>query len=171
MSKPSLRTLLQRKSLVPLAAAAFGLASVSAALAGGGPTRPPAASVTPKPAMTASPTPSTLHLDPGTINLLYVLPPDLTVVRYGYDDQGNDRILVSNLGQGDAAPFRIAVLADAQSFSIYSGALGAGKHEYFSIPGMSCGQGVVVLVDIDRQTGDSNYDNNYISYYASCQID
>ncbi len=108
------------------------------------------------------------RIDTGSAGPAAPVAPDLVVVRDGYDGAGNDRVRVANIGQGYAVPFRIAVIASAQSFSVNSGGLQAGESEYLSIPGMGCGQAVTVIVDVDKQTSDSNFDNNIISFYASC---
>ena len=95
----------------------------------------------------------------------------LAVMRAGFDAAGNDRILVANHSTFASGPFRVAVLAGAQSFSIEVANLGGRAFRYFSLPNLDCTQPVAVIVDIDKQTGDPNFANNSIGFDAGCKID
>lgn len=96
---------------------------------------------------------------------------DLTVSRASPDAAGEDRFTVANIGIADAGPFRIAVAAGAQSFSINATGLAAGQQITYTIPGLSCGQAALVTVDADNQVQESNKQNNEMGFSASCAID
>jgi hypothetical protein len=93
--------------------------------------------------------------------------PDLTVLRELPDAQGRERFTVLNQGSGHAGPFRIAVLAGAQSFPIET-RLCAGERMTFAIPGLECGQAVGVIADIRAQVRESDEGNNSINFFAGC---
>lgn len=97
--------------------------------------------------------------------------PDLTVFQAGMNISGEPQFTVANIGQGNAGPFSIAVLAGAQSYSIGVSGLAAGQHTTYAIPGLSCGQPVFIIVDVANQVQESNENNNTLSLNGSCQID
>ncbi len=97
--------------------------------------------------------------------------PDLIVQQTSPAPDGNDRIVISNIGPGYAPTFRVAVLAGADTFSFWVGGLQAHRHLTYTLPAFDCGQPIAVIVDADQQTNDVNYANNGTGFTASCPID
>src|SRR5690242_8362293 len=69
---------------------------------------------------------------------------DLGVMRLS-SVSGHERIRVSNFTfGGPSASFRIAVLAGADSYSIYSGPIAGGTTRDFTLHALDCGQPVAI---------------------------
>jgi hypothetical protein len=152
-----------RTLLTVILATGLAATAVTAAQAGPGPTRPPAPTTrTPAPSLPFIP------IDPSVVKLLY---PDLTVEHVLPDASGREAIVVGNIGHGAAGPFRVAVLAGANSYSIPMSGLDAGQYEYIRLEPFDCKEPVAVIVDADKQTGDTDYANNGTGFTAGCPID
>jgi hypothetical protein len=87
------------------------------------------------------------------------------------DAGGHERTIVGNIGIANAGPFRVAVLAGAYSYSIMVPGLEQGMHSSITLKALPCGQPVAVILDMDKQTGDSNYGNNSTGFKPGCPID
>ena len=95
--------------------------------------------------------------------------PDLAVA-YSIEN-GQQGFTVYNPSYYNAGAFRIAVLADAQSFPVEMPGLAAGAHQFFPVPNLSCGQPVTVVVNPFNALAESNYNNNVATFTGWCDID
>ncbi len=100
-----------------------------------------------------------------TIHLYY---PDLTVY---YQVENNEQgFVVANIGQIGAGAFRVAVLAGAESYSIYESGMGAGAYTWYPAPPLVCGQAITVIADVDNVVAESNENNNAVGFFGWCGL-
>lgn len=92
-------------------------------------------------------------------------------VRRGYPNPDGDEFQVVNQGPFASKGFRIAVLAGAQSHSIDVAGIAPGEVLTLSVGPLFCGQAVGVLVDADGVVPETNENDNFAGWSASCRID
>lgn len=102
---------------------------------------------------------------------VFLLQPDLTVSQLFFCSAQAPFVggfQVQNTGIWDAGPFRVAVLAGAQSYSIDVPGLAAGGEQTYWLTSVDYGAPVAVLVDADHQVSESNELNNSIGFDNTC---
>jgi hypothetical protein len=102
----------------------------------------------------------------------HLLKADLTVKYDGFIN-GKLRITVKNKGADDTGSYRIAVLAGADSYSIFAGPLAAGASKQFALSDdvMGCNRPIAILVDVDHIVDESVENNNGTGFNTPCIID